>query len=95
MPVRAAAAAATRVWTLPWPLSRTFRARSTLRGLELVASDVDWSVGRGLRVEGPVQALLLLLTGRSAGLAGLAGGGLERARAALAGPSSRTAPAAS
>ena len=48
MPVDAAAAAATRVWTLPWPLSRAFRARSRLCGLELVATEVDWSVGEAL-----------------------------------------------
>ena len=65
MPLEAAVTAATRVWTSPWPLSRAFRTRSRLRGLELVADDADWAVGEGLRVEGPVAALLLVLTGRS------------------------------
>lgn len=85
MPVDAAAAAATRVWTLPWPLSRAFRARSRLCGLELVATDVDWSVGRGAELEGPVQSLLMLLTGRTAVGARLTGSGLARDRGALAG----------
>ena len=75
MPPEAAAAAATRVWNLPWPLSRAFHARSRLRGLELVATDTDWSAGTGARVEGPIRALLLLLTGRTAALDELSGPG--------------------
>lgn len=75
MPVDSAAAAATRVWTVGWPLSRAFRARPRLRGLELVASDTDWSAGAGARVEGPIEALLLLLTGRTARLDRLTGEG--------------------
>ena len=79
MPVAAAAASATRVWNSRGPLSRAFGARSRLRGLRLVATDVDWSVGQGDRVEGPVQALLLLLTGRSAAaLRALSGPGVDR-----------------
>lgn len=77
MPVTAAAMAATRVWTMGWPLSTAFRARARLRDLELVASDVDWSVGKGARVEGPIEALLMLLTGRtSASLGRLSGAGV-------------------
>lgn len=85
MPRDAAAAAATRAWQLPWPLSRAFRARQRLAGLHLVATDTDWSVGAGARVEGPVQGLLLLLTGRQAGLDQLSGPGLPRARASVLG----------
>ena len=66
MPVDAATTAATRVWTAGWPLSRAFRARRRLHGLRLVADDVAWSVGDGAVVSGPVEALLLVLTGRSA-----------------------------
>lgn len=66
MPVPAATAAATRVWTMPWPMSTTFSPRRRLAGLRLVASDVDWTVGEGDVVEGPVQALLMVLTGRTA-----------------------------
>jgi uncharacterized protein (TIGR03083 family) len=65
MPVEAATAAATRVWTTGWPLSRAFHVRRRLSGLRLVADDVDWAVGDGVRVEAPVEALLLVLTGRS------------------------------
>jgi uncharacterized protein (TIGR03083 family) len=78
VPVDAAAAAATRVWTMSWPMSRAFRARSRLRELRLVATDADWSVGEGHRVEGPIEALLLLLTGRTAALDRLSGPGVAR-----------------
>ena len=66
VPLDAATTVATRVWTADWPLSRAFSARRRLQGLQLVADDVDWSVGDGPRVEGPVEALLLVLTGRTA-----------------------------
>jgi uncharacterized protein (TIGR03083 family) len=82
MPVDAAAAAATRVWTLPWPMSATFRARTRLRGLRLAATDAEWAVGEGDRVEGPIEALLLLLTGRTVALDRLSGAGVERLSAA-------------
>jgi len=82
VPARAAAAAATRVWTYRWPLSRAFRARDHLAGLELVATDTAWSVGAGERVEGPVRALLLLLTGRTAAVDLLTGAGTGRLRLA-------------
>ena len=78
MPVDAAATAATRVWTYRWPLSRAFQARERLGGLQLVATDTDWSVGEGVRVEGPVEALLLLLTGRTAAIDRLSGPGTRR-----------------
>jgi uncharacterized protein (TIGR03083 family) len=62
MPVDAARAGATRVWSMGWP----FHARRTLRGLRLVATDTEWSAGAGAAVHGPIDALLLLLTGRTA-----------------------------
>jgi uncharacterized protein (TIGR03083 family) len=72
MPPAAAAAAATRVWATRWP----FHARRRLQGLRLAATDAPWSAGSGAPVEGPIAAILLVLTGRSAGLAGLTGEGL-------------------
>jgi uncharacterized protein (TIGR03083 family) len=78
MPVEAAAAAATRVWTMGWPMSTAFRARTRLRGLRLVATDTQWSAGDGVLVEGPVEAMLLLLTGRTAWLGRLSGPGVGR-----------------
>ena len=61
-PLDAAREGAGRVWRMGWP----FWARRRLRGLHLSATDVDWSAGDGEDVRGPVQALLLVLTGRTA-----------------------------
>ncbi|WP_233492501.1 maleylpyruvate isomerase family mycothiol-dependent enzyme [Blastococcus sp. TF02A-30] len=80
MPVDAAATAATRVWTMPWPMATTFSARRRLRGLRLTATDADWAAGDGEPVEGPIEALLLLLTGRTAALDRLTGAGAARLR---------------
>lgn len=71
MPVDAARAAAETVWSRSFP----FRARRRLAGLRLVADDVEWAVGAGLEVRGPVGALLLLCTGRRVGVDGLSGEG--------------------
>jgi uncharacterized protein (TIGR03083 family) len=62
MPIDAAREGADRVWRMGWP----FWARRRLRGLRLTATDVEWSVGSGAELRGPIQALLLLLTGRTA-----------------------------
>ncbi|WP_415950808.1 maleylpyruvate isomerase family mycothiol-dependent enzyme [Streptomyces sp. KLOTTS4A1] len=61
MEPRAARDAAERVWTMrfpprPWPLPKA----------RLVATDIDWARGEGPEIRGPMQALLLLLTGRTA-----------------------------
>jgi uncharacterized protein (TIGR03083 family) len=62
MPIAAARAAADRVWEMGWP----FWARRRLRGVRLIATDTDWSAGAGQEVTGPIAALLLLVTGRTA-----------------------------
>ncbi len=73
MPPAAARAGAERVWSMGWP----FWARRRLRGVRLAATDVDWSAGAGAEVEGPIDALLLLLTGRvTTALPRLSGPGL-------------------
>ena len=61
MPSEAARAGANRVWTMGWP----FWARRRLRGLRMMATDTDWSVGAGVELGGPIAMLLLLLTGRA------------------------------
>jgi uncharacterized protein (TIGR03083 family) len=76
MPRDEAVAAAERVWSWSFP----FRARRRLRGLHLRASDVSWEAGRGLLVEGPVAALLLLMTGRTATLPAVTGDGADMLR---------------
>ena len=65
MPLYAAKAGAERVWTMGWP----FWAKRKLRGIRLVATDVDWAAGSGEEVRGPIASLLLILTGRPEGLA--------------------------
>jgi hypothetical protein len=79
MPPRAAAAAASRVWPNLWP----FRAERRLRGFRFAATDDDWTAGEGPRIEGPMGAILLLLTGRSAGLSRLTGPGVAELAARL------------
>lgn len=74
MPADAAVAAADHIWARSFP----FRARSRLRGFELSATDARWRVGTGERVAGPISALLLLVSGRPAGLSELSGPGLPR-----------------
>jgi hypothetical protein len=53
-----------RVLPVFWVLSSWARRR--LRGVRLVATDVEWTAGSGAEVTGPIDALLLLLTGRVA-----------------------------
>ncbi|GIG60559.1 hypothetical protein Lfu02_49310 [Longispora fulva] len=72
MPVAAARAGAERVWFMGWP----FRARRRLRGYRLTATDTDWTVGAGADIQGPISALLLLLTGRGVALSRLTGPGV-------------------
>jgi uncharacterized protein (TIGR03083 family) len=77
MPLDAAEEAADGTWRLPPP----FFARRRCRGLRLQATDTDWARGEGDLVEGPMRSILLVLTGRPAGLDGLSGPGLDRLRA--------------
>ena len=74
MPAAAAVAAADHIWARSFP----FRAQRRLRGFELSATDAPWRVGAGERVEGPIAALLLVVSGRPAGLPDLTGPGVPR-----------------
>lgn len=87
MPPDAAVAGATRVWTMGWP----FWAKRKLRGFRLTATDVEWAVGDGSPVTGPIDALLLLLTGRPAALPRLTGDGVPGLAARMS-PQSSTTP---
>ena len=78
MPADAAVAAAQRVWDTGFP----FRARRRLAGFRLIATNADWTAGSGAPVEGPIAALLLLVTGRDAALDRLSGDGAEHLSAA-------------
>ena len=52
------------------------RAFSRIRGLRLVATDIDWSTGRGPVVEGPAEPLLMAMAGRADAVDQLTGAGL-------------------
>jgi len=59
--------------------SAFYGARRRFRGARLVATDVDWSAGGGPEeIRGPAAELLLVATGRTAGLAALSGPGVRR-----------------
>ena len=73
VPTAAAAAAAQRVWDMGFP----FHARRRLAGVRLVATDTAWTAGEGAPVEGPIAALLLLVTGRGAARERLTGVGVR------------------
>jgi len=79
VPVEAARTAVDWVWSRRFPFFPAWR----LRGLRLVASDVAWARGDGLELRGPVESLLLISTGRPAGLAELDGPGLALAESRL------------
>ncbi|HET9420481.1 MAG TPA: maleylpyruvate isomerase family mycothiol-dependent enzyme [Nocardioides sp.] len=64
MDPEAAAVAADRLRTLA-PLMGT---RRFIKGVRMVATDIDWARGQGRVVEGPMQELLMLCSGREADL---------------------------
>jgi uncharacterized protein (TIGR03083 family) len=81
VPAGVAASAATGIWSD----QATRRGRKKLRVFRGVpyeryrftATDTDWSVGDGPEIRGPILAILLVLTGRPAGLARLTGAGTD------------------
>ncbi|MEZ0352821.1 maleylpyruvate isomerase family mycothiol-dependent enzyme [Mycobacterium sp. pR1184] len=54
-----------------------------IRGLQLRATDVDWTHGTGPEVTGPGEALLMAMTGRRTALADLSGPGCSTLAARL------------
>ncbi|WP_298799869.1 maleylpyruvate isomerase family mycothiol-dependent enzyme [Pseudonocardia sp. 73-21] len=66
--------------------SSFYGAPERFAGLRFVATDADWSTGDGpLEVRAPVGDLLLLATGRTAGLEGVSGPGATEAAERIAG----------
>ena len=57
-----------------------FGAKTRVAGLELRATDADWSTGSGPTVSGSAKQLLLAMAGRPSALAHLAGDGLATLR---------------
>ncbi|MFQ6395410.1 maleylpyruvate isomerase family mycothiol-dependent enzyme [Nocardia sp. KC 131] len=72
MPTAAAHVAIERIWGRGYP----FHASKKWTGYRLVATDTAWAAGSGPTIEGPVAALLLLVTGRTAAVAELSGSGV-------------------
>jgi uncharacterized protein (TIGR03083 family) len=64
MPVPAAVIAAERLWKMGFP----FNARKRFPNVTFTATDVDFSVGDGNVVRGPIQDIVMTLSGRRAGL---------------------------
>ena len=71
----AAAVAADRVRALA-PLMGT---RRMIRGVRMVATDVEWARGEGPLIQGPMQELLMRCAGREPDAGKVSGEGLERA----------------
>jgi uncharacterized protein (TIGR03083 family) len=81
MPPQAAAAAATRIWTMRWP--PPFPARRAMERFRVSATDITWSAGRGPHVCAPISSILLLSAGRLAALADISGDGATELAATL------------
>jgi hypothetical protein len=56
--------------------SPTIRGALQVRGVRLVATDSDWSYGKGPEVRGQGEALLMVMAGRPAALPDLDGPGV-------------------
>ncbi len=69
MPTEAAITSADHLWQMGFP----FHARRRLAGRRLAATDADWSAGEGAEVSGPIDALVMLLAGRTATISKLTG----------------------
>lgn len=57
-----------------------FGSKERVAGLQLRATDADWSTGQGPLVEGPAKQLLLAMTARAAAFERLAGDGVATMR---------------
>ncbi len=78
MPPVAAVVAADRARRL----SMLFGTRSLLRSVRMVATDVDWTRGKGPTISGPIQELLMICSGREPDRSLVTGDGLAAVPAA-------------
>ena len=69
----AAAVAANRCRALAFLMG----SRGVVKGTRMVATDIDWSRGRGPTLTGPMQELLMVCAGRARVAEGLSGEGTE------------------
>jgi len=87
VPAKAAAFTATQLWSYQstrkgrW-LARVFRP-VPFQSYRMSATDTEWSVGEGPEIRGPILAIVLLLSGRTAGYTDLAGPGAAALGATL------------
>ena len=51
--------------------------KKRIAGLQLTATDVDWSHGEGPEVTGPMASLLMAMAGRKEAISDLSGDGVE------------------
>ena len=58
-------------------------AKKRIDGLRLQATDANWATGAGPEVSGPVLALVLAMTGRTAALDDLTGDGVAQLQARM------------
>lgn len=58
-------------------LSPLMGSRKVVKGVRMVATDIDWTRGRGPTVEAPMQELLMLCAGRAADASLVSGDGRE------------------
>ncbi|MBJ8339460.1 maleylpyruvate isomerase family mycothiol-dependent enzyme [Antrihabitans sp. YC3-6] len=90
MPTAAAAVAASRVWACRGTGKAKVFDSLPLGGYRFTATDTEWSAGDGPELTGPISALLLVLTGRPAGLGQLTGAGVEALTATVPARHDRT-----
>jgi len=64
--------------------NRFFSGKKLFRNLRVTATDTDWSAGAGPSVTGPIEGLILALSGRLTGLEQLRGEGVETVRERVA-----------
>ncbi|MFC4070934.1 maleylpyruvate isomerase family mycothiol-dependent enzyme [Actinoplanes subglobosus] len=83
MPPEAAAAATRRTLTMRFPPPPP--SVRLMAGVRLTATDLSWSFGDGPEARGPIDALLLTVTGRAVALPRLTGPGAEILATRLAG----------
>ncbi|TGD83903.1 maleylpyruvate isomerase family mycothiol-dependent enzyme [Mycolicibacterium sp. CH28] len=66
VPVAAAVASANHLWRMRFPM----HPAASVRGVRLVATDVEFAVGRGYEVRAPIREILLVLAGRRTSVSG-------------------------
>lgn len=64
IPQTAAVAVGKHLWRMRFPMHPAKR----LRGIELVATDVDFAVGDGYQITAPIRDILMVLAGRPASI---------------------------